>query len=151
MGLFNIFKKPIIVNDEYIGTLRFVEFKDSTKDYFEGKAHFAPTDSVTEIFVQADRNGPTDEQREFYRDFQSNFRVYIEKIQPLIENEFRNWQENFIIHDFTKEFKLVCITIPRFAKKPLSWDLSFTTSHDKEHYVTIDFMDFEPIGVLIDG
>lgn len=151
MGLFDIFKKPAILHDEFFGALRFVDFKDVSKNYFEGKGHFAPTNNETEYLIEADKEGPTERQREFYRDLQANFTQYIEKIKPLIEDEFRNWKEDFAIEDFNKEFIVVCITIPRFDKQTLTWDIAFTTIHDLNHHVTIDFVDDQPKGILIDG
>ncbi|MBL0136092.1 MAG: hypothetical protein IPP79_20015 [Chitinophagaceae bacterium] len=112
---------------------------------------FEPTQSDTDYLIQADIEGPTEEQRQFYLDLQANFEQYIEKITPLIEDEFQNWREDFKITHFTKEFSLVCITIPRQDIHPLIWDMAFTTIHDLDHHVTIDFIGNEPNGVLIDG
>jgi len=42
MGLFNLFKKPQTIQDDFFGTLTFIDFKDSTKNYFEGKGKFKP-------------------------------------------------------------------------------------------------------------
>jgi hypothetical protein len=151
MGLFNFFKKPTLIQDAFFGELRFVDFKDTSKNYFEGKGYFAPTNNHTEYFINADKEGPTAQQKQFYTDLQSNFSDYIQKITPLIEGEFRNWKEDFVIKDFTKEFELVCITIPRLDLKPLVWDMAFTTVHDADHHITIDFIDDQPQGVLIDG
>ncbi|RYE39088.1 MAG: hypothetical protein EOP48_26215 [Sphingobacteriales bacterium] len=76
MGLFDLFKKPLIVNDDFFGALRFVDVKDPSKDYFEGNGHFTPTGNETEYLIQADKNGPTDEQKQFYRDLQLNFNQF---------------------------------------------------------------------------
>jgi hypothetical protein len=151
MGLFNFLKKPAIIQDDFFGSLRYMDFKDTSKNYFEGKGHFTPTNSETEYLIKADIAGPTDEQKNFYHGLQENFMQYVEKIKPLIEDEFRNWKEDFEIKDFSKEFILVCITIPRLDLRPLIWDMAFTTVHDLDHQVTIDFVDNEPSGVLIDG
>ena len=151
MGLFSLFKKPTKIQDDFFGELRFIDFRDSAKNYFEGKGFFAPTQGETEFLIQANIEGPTTAQKEFYNDLQNNFEHYIEKIKPLIEDEFRNWKEDFEIKDFKKEFTLVCLTIPRLEIRPLIWDMAFTTIHDKNHHVTIDFIDSEPNGILIDG
>jgi hypothetical protein len=37
MGLFDLFKKPQTIQDDFFGTLTFMTFKDSTKNYFEGR------------------------------------------------------------------------------------------------------------------
>jgi hypothetical protein len=151
MGLFNLFKKPSILLDDFFGELRFMDFKDSSKNYFEGKGYFQPTNNETEYLILADINGPTDSQKDFYKKLQSNFSEYIEKIKPLIEEEFRNWKEDFTIKDFNNEFNLVCITIPRFDIVPLIWDMAFTTIHDLNHNITIEFVDNEPNQIQIDG
>lgn len=151
MGLFSLFKKAVILEDDFWGKLRFINFKDSAKNYFEGKGYFSPTNSDTEYLIQAGKEGPTEKQKQFYLDLQAGFSKYIEKIQPLIENEFRNWKEDFIITDFNKEFQLVCITIPWLDKKPFKWDMAFTTIHDLNHQITIEFVDDNPESILIDG
>lgn len=151
MGLFNLFKKPTILQDDFFGSLRFMDFKDSSKNYFEGRGRFLPTDNETDYLIQADKDGPSENQKQFYRDLQIHFTQYIEKITPLIEDEFRNWKEDFEIQDFRKEFQLVCITIPRLDNRPIIWDMAFTTIHDLNHHVTIDFVGDEPNGIIIDG
>lgn len=151
MGLFNLFKKPKIVHDDFFGPLRFMDFKDASKNYFEGKGHFMPTNSEVEYLIHADIAGPTGKQKEFYKNLEAEFNAYVQKIKPLIENEFRNWKENFEIKDFTKEFALVCITIPRFDKSPATWEMTFSTIHDLNHQVIVDFVDENPNGILIDG
>lgn len=151
MGLFNLFKKPTKIQDDFFGLLRFIDSRDSSRTYFEGKGFFSPTQNETELLIQADTQGPTAAQREFYNKLQNNFEQYIQKIKPLIEDEFRNWKEDFEIKDFKKEFTLVCLTIPRLDNKPLIWDMVFTTVFDANHHVTIDFINEEPNGILIDG
>lgn len=149
MGLFNLFKKAVIIEDDIFGKLRFMDFKSNS--YFEGKGYFAPINGETELLIEADATGPTIAQKEFYASLQQDFDTYIKKIKPIIEDEFRNWKEDFQIKDFYSEFKLVCITIPRLNSTPVKWDMAFTTIHDENHHVTIDFIDLEPDGVLIDG
>jgi hypothetical protein len=151
MGIFNWFKKPTIIQDDYFGRLRYMDFKDPSKGYFEGKGIFKPYNIEIEYLIEADKSGPTINQREFYKNLEVNFDKYIEAITPLITDEFSNWVEGFEIFDFKKEFELVAVTIPRFTTTPLIWDMSFTTIHDKDHHVTVDFEDDEPKNIMIDG
>lgn len=151
MGLFHIFKKPTILHDEVFGTLHFMKFKDSSKNYFEGKGHFDPAGDVIEYLIEGNEEGPSEEQKQFYLQIQNNFIQYVEKIKPLIEDELRNWKEDFIIRDFSKEFKIVCITIPRLDRRPPIWDMSFASIHDLNHHITIDFVGDHPNSILIDG
>ena len=151
MGLFDSFKKPTVLQDEFFGALRFVEFKDASENYFEGKCYFTPTDSEMGYLIEAGKEGPTEKQKKFYIDLQKDFPKYIQKIKPFIKDEFRNWIEGLEIKDFHKEFKLECITIPRLEYSPIAWDMRFTTIHDSDLYITIDFLDDQPNGILIDS
>ncbi|WP_153797325.1 hypothetical protein [Foetidibacter luteolus] len=151
MGLFGLFKKPVKIQDDFFGELRFMDFNDASKNYFEGRGYFAPTNNETEYLIHANNEGPTEIQRNFYRDLQANFKQYVEKIKPLIEDEFRNWKEDFLITDFYHEFRLVCVVIPRLENKPLIWEMAFDTIHDLNHQVTIEFTGDQPTGILIDG
>ena len=112
---------------------------------------FAPLGKEIEYLINATGAAPTVWQKEFYKNLQSDFNLYVEKIKPLIEEEFRNWKDDFVINDFMKEFELEHISIPGSDETPLSWDMSFTSIHDLNHTFTIDFSDYEPNGVLIDG
>jgi hypothetical protein len=151
MGLFGPSKKKIVFQDVVFGTLLYRSSKEPSKGYFSGKAVFPPTSGETKYFIQADPFGPTEGQRSFYQNLQSNFNAYAAKMKPLIENEFRNWQPDFAIKDFNKEFALVSVSIPRLDAKPVRWELAFETIHDQNHLFTIDFTDDEPQGIFIDG
>ena len=67
----------------------------------------------------------------------------------MIESEFRNWKEEFVIRDFATEFELVCIEIP--ANSAEEWSLAYTSSHDLNHHFTVQLLRNEATHVLIDG
>jgi hypothetical protein len=148
MGLFNFFKKPLIIRDDVFGELRFINGK---QPYFEGSAYFAATGATINVFIPTQLPGPSEEQKIFYTRLQQNFTPYIEKINPLIEDEFRNWKPGFAIGDFNAEFTLLCISIPNMNNHPLIWDMAFSTVHDRNHQISIDFEDHHPAAILIDG
>jgi hypothetical protein len=150
VGLFGSSKK-ILIQDPVFGTLKYMQSKDPEKGYFTGKVLFSPTGSEADLLIEADPAGPTESQREFYQNLQSNFDAYAEKMKPLIEDEFRNWKPDFAIRDFRNEFTLSCVSLPRPVSGPIRWELAFNTIHDRNHTVTIDFQDDEPRGILIDG
>lgn len=151
MGLFDIFKKPIIIEDDFFGRLKFMKMKNAEKNYFEGKGLFEPTGKEIELFINGSEKGPDQKQKEFYSWLQRNFKELAFKATPLIEDEFRNWKEDFKIKDFDKEFSLVALTIPSQETTPIEWNMSFETIHDENHQVTIEFLGNEPKEVLIDG
>ena len=151
MGLFDIFKKPVAIQNDFFGNLRFRKMKAEGKSYFEGKGIFKPTGKEIEYFITANEDGPDQKQKEFYNWIQENYSDLVIKFKPLIEDEFRNWKEDFTIKNFDSEFQLVALTIPNQDMKPLKWDLSFDTEHDENHQFTVEFSGVEPQAVLIDG
>ena len=87
----------------------------------------------------------------FYKKLQEIYPTLLDKIIPIITNEFKNWKEDFQILDFNNEFNIDNITIPNVNIKPLDWEISYTTIHDKNHWINISFTEFEPTGIMIDG
>jgi hypothetical protein len=151
MAFFGLFKKRPVIHDEDFGEMRFYNSKKEADQYFEADGRFKPTDTNVEYLIPAPATGPSAEQRSFLRQLTGNYTGLIEKMKPLIREEFRDWKENFSIVDFNKEFTPEAITIPDFRVGSIAWDICFTTTHDKNHWVIVNFIDFEPQSVLIDG
>lgn len=151
MGLFDFFKKPERFIDDCFGALHFVGSGNASQGFFKGKIFFEPTQNEISFIIKADKNGPTSEQRQFFKQFCTDYDQYVTKIQPLIIDEFRNWRDDFEITEFSKEFELVFLLIPNLRDSPSVWEISFTTIHDLDHNVTIEFIDDQPSGILIDG
>ncbi|MBO9633259.1 MAG: hypothetical protein J7578_09085 [Chitinophagaceae bacterium] len=150
MGLFNLFRKRPVFQDEFFGALKFFSNKN-TNGFFSGTIHFPPVKKEIELLIRAEIDGPTEKHREFYHQFQQNYLMYIEKAQQLIEEEFRNWKEDFAIVDFNTEFSLIHLEIPNPEVRPLTWDISFSSIHDLNHYFTISFAGEEATSIVIDG
>ena len=151
MGLFNFFKKPVKIQDDFFGSLELLAIKGFTKSIFKGQAYFAPTQHIIELFIVADSKGPTKAQSEYYLDLQQNFKQWVEKIKPLIEDEFLNRDEGFEINDFNKEFTLISLMIPTLDEAPLKWEMSFSSIHEPNHELTINFIDQTPEGISFNG
>lgn len=149
--LFKKTPKPTI-EDSTFGSLTFIEIKKNPKNsYFEGSGLFKPAGIEIEYFITTNMKGPTQEQKDFFETIQEDYKSISKKCAAVIEAEFKNWREDFIISDFDSEFTLVAITIPDLTIKPTEWDLAFETKHDENHQFTVYFKDFEPENVGIDG
>ncbi|RYD97401.1 MAG: hypothetical protein EOP50_05735 [Sphingobacteriales bacterium] len=149
MRLFHFFKKEPAFIDPFFGALRFLDFKSGS--CFEGRKTFAPTGVTLDVLIDADKEGPHPAQRDFFSEVERNFDLLKTRMTPLIEEEFRNWKEDFIIREFDKEFSLVHLHIPRQDARPHQWELAFTSIHDPDHHITIEFEGLDPQGILIDG
>ena len=153
MGIFDfIFRKSIKINDSFFAEMLFFEFKKNPeKNYFECRRHFKPTDKIIEIGIEGDSTGPTEFQKEFFRQIEANYVNIIYSIKPIIENEFQNWKENFKIDNFNNEFKAVYIYLSRCEKNPKIWEIMFETEHDLNHTITITMNDLKATEILVDG
>lgn len=149
MGLFNLFKKKPPLIDPFFGELRNLGSKQAS--VFDGKKWFAPAGKEVSLLIDADEAGPAQAQYDFYTTIERDYPALVARVIPVIEDEFRNWKDDFMIKDFATEFPLDHIHITKLNEEPLKWEMSFTSIHDLNHLFTIDFEGMEPMGVMIDG
>ncbi len=153
MGLLDfIFGKPTKIENEFFGTMLFLEDKKVTlKSYFECRRQFIPSNKIIEIGIDGDVSGPTQKQIDFFKSIEDNYSIIAKAISPLIEDEFGNWKEGFKINDFQKEFEPVYLRLPRCENKPIVWEIAFESNHDRNHTFTLTMSDFDAKEILIDG
>lgn len=106
---------------------------------------FAPASSEVFCCIAADRDGPTDAQRAFFRHIESTYPALVEKLVPIIEEAFQAWQVGFTVSDFASEFKPVEITIPIIIGQPIQWSWSFETVHEPDHLLAVCMSDGTPL------
>jgi hypothetical protein len=152
MAFFDLFKrkKSIVLHDELFGEIKFLDFGKNVS-YFEAKVVFAPGGHTITCLIPADESGPTESQRVFYRQLQANYVAYTEKVKHLIEEEFRHFNEEFKIEDFSKELELEHLQLPQPGKPDYEWEMAFASLQDDNHLITIGFVGEEPDEVHIDG
>ncbi|MCG2616723.1 hypothetical protein LZZ85_20660 [Terrimonas sp. NA20] len=150
MGLFDLFKKPKKIEDEFFGTLTLIKPGDPSKAFLSGAGYFAPAEKEIEHLIEASEQGPSQSQRDFYLDLQRNYDQYLLKIIPRLEEEFRKYEENFSIKNFREEFSLDSLTVPRITRETPDWEISFTTIHDG-HVFTIQMTGDAPGDITLDG
>lgn len=152
MGFFDLFKKKIVIDDEFFGTLRFERIKSlNSEGLFLGKKDFTPLNKQIDIIFDGDGIKVKEEQKEFYQTLEKNYDELSNSIKNSIEEVFKNWDENFSIKDFNSEFTLTNITLPSFLVTPLEWHLSYDSIHDQNHIFTVNFQNWDIEDVIIDG
>lgn len=144
MGIIEfLFGKTKTIEDEFFGVLQLFDSKDKTKQHFEGKRSFSPTNQSIWLEIDADFSGPTNEQKQFFRQIEDQYDELVEKVKPLIITEYQNLRADFAIQDFKNEFTPVHLTIPLLPQSEIEWELAFDTIHDSNHTVIIGFSNFE--------
>jgi len=149
MGLLDIFKRKRKIRDELFGELGYTKFSDSLKNFYDGEVTF--NSQKMGVSLDADENGPTKEQKEFYLKLRESYpNIKKDILITFLRKELEQWEDNEVI-DFDTEFTLDGISISRITDKPVEWSLTLY-SLKIHHYVTIEFVDFTPQeGVAVDG
>ena len=149
MGFFDIFKKKLKFNDDIFGELGYTIFKDPLKNFYDGTIIF----NLQEIGINidADENGPTIEQKDFYIKIRDNYNsIKNDIISPYLNKELIDWLDGNLIQDFDKEFSVDGIAISRIKLQQIEWSFTFYCKKI-DHYVTIDFKDLNPQCNTVDG
>jgi len=144
MGIFDFFRKPTIIKDELFGELRFVGFKDTSRNYYKGQVRFSPVNETINLIVEGNLPAPTAAQRAFYLNLQKTYFNYIDSIQAAVQEEFKEYSPGTEIRDFNKEFTVTGVTVPRTDQGALLWDISYRTIHNRLEftaYFTDDALD----------
>lgn len=150
MGLFNFFKKAPKIQDDTFGEMGYTTFKDPSKNFFEGQGLFQPLQKNIGFTIDADEASPTEEQKEFYHSIENKYDGIKAALIPLLNRELGEWNGGKPIADFDKEFELESIVLPRMDNQPITWSIVYIINNTN-HWATIEFIDFQPQSVLIDG
>ena len=152
MGLWNFFApKQLKIGDEFFGEMLFMETSNSTNSYFECQRMFEPTGEIIEIGINGDLSGPTQGQKDFFRQIEKNYSLLTLRLIPFIEQEFSAWMKQPNIKNFDLEFKPGHLSIPSCEEQPIAWEITFDTIHDLNHLVTVGMLGNEPQFVQVDG
>lgn len=153
MGFFDfLFGKTIRIEHDFFGTMTFDRNKKvPMKSSFGGARLFSPSRKEIEFILEADETEPTQLHIDFFRSIENNFAEISQSIIPLIEDEFRNWNEDFVITDFLKEFEPVFLELPGCESLPVVWEIAFESEHDLNHLFTVTMNGFTAKFISIDG
>lgn len=139
MGLWSrLFGRTVKIGDAFFGIMTFMGIpNDSAQSYFECACYFKPIREKMDVMVTGSLNGPTQEQKDFFAQVETDYPRLVTKFISIIEAEFGNWMSLPIIKDFDVEFKPTLLDIPACDQEPIEWEIVFDTVHDINHIVTV--------------
>ncbi|MGI4739784.1 MAG: hypothetical protein ACRYG7_31840 [Janthinobacterium lividum] len=106
------------MGDEFFGEMLFIAGKTSAEGYFECQRNFGPTGEQIEIGIDGNLSGPTQRQKDFFRQVEATFPFLIPRLIEVIEKEFGAWMSLPVIKDFAAEFKPIYLRIPTCDQEP---------------------------------
>ncbi|WP_338378813.1 hypothetical protein [uncultured Flavobacterium sp.] len=149
MGIFDIFKKKPKFVDDLFGELGYTTFKDSSKNFYDGEVKFQGKEIG--INIDADENGPTIEQKEFFKKLDNEYSEIKENIiLPFLRKELEDNIEDSGLENFDSEFDFDGISIGKIKNEKTEWSITYD-SKPMRHYVSIDFIGMKPEHMTIDG
>lgn len=149
MGIFDLFKRKPKFNDAFFCDLGYTTFKDSSKNFYDGEVKFQDTEIG--IIINADRYGPTLEQKEFFKKLDDNYLEIKEKIiLPLLRKKLEHNIKDSGLENFDSEFNFDGILIGKINNGKTEWSITYD-SKPMKHYVSIDFIGMHPEYMTIDG
>ncbi len=156
MEFWNFFssKRPK-VNDNFFGEMLFMEVKNCPADsYLECWCHFEPANEEIELGISGNLSGPTQVQKNFFRQVEKDYALLIQKLISIIETTYQKEQFEFKAKDFGREFKLTYLFIPTCVEKPIKWEIAFESvpglvSYNYPYTLTIEMADYEPQHVSV--
>lgn len=140
--------------DEDFGQLQFVSTQKLQSCWESMPIIFNPTKTEISFIIEADESGPTEKQREFYKDLEANYFKYFETVcYPYLKREIEEtWykKEGLTEDEFKNGFLPESISFNTFKNEILNWEITFICEFDT-HYFTIEMSNWEALNLQIDG
>ncbi|MBM3883040.1 MAG: hypothetical protein FJ387_25545 [Verrucomicrobia bacterium] len=136
---------PLRLSDPVLGELRF-----QTVGLWEGRRYFAPLGREIEFSVDAGRSGPTEQQRQFYREFEAGYRDLEPGFAKLLVDEWPLWSRKPVQGGVWDEFQLESFGIPASAEASAQWEVGFQ-SQTTGFCFGVSMRGWEPQFVSVDG
>lgn len=134
---FGFWKKrpwPKTIDDPVFGSLKPSETYAAGLYLWVGEVAFAPVGKTVYIHVEADANGPTEKQRQFYHQIVSQFPILIADVYEALEDEVRSLIEDETdpLTEQDVRFTLDGLSIRPIEEESVNWSLAFGWTPDGE-------------------
>lgn len=153
MGLFSFLfkKKPdISIQHPYFGHMTYVYNKlNKAANYFRCEKYFKPASAKITLNIEADVNGPTVAQTDYFRSLEQHYTSMLPDIASRITSATNSAgkKEAFSFDDFSKDFRLLAIYIATSKKTPIECMITFLTDLAPDYDLVVELEDLELIGV----
>ena len=142
MGLFDFLKGKQPIVDEFFGPL--TKYKEPEGEVFSCTTVFAPLNLKLDLIMDALGEQSTSEQKSFYKKVEAQYNVLLSKIELLVAQELKSIGADYTVKDFSKEYELAAMDMPKLDRQPLKWSLTYLSTEKGKADFRVDFKDFEP-------
>ncbi|TGE23725.1 hypothetical protein E5K00_00490 [Hymenobacter aquaticus] len=155
MGFWSfLFGKPLRLEDQVFGRLRYFDTPESGGGYWEGETRFTAARYEVGLAIDGPKTGPTAAQRSFYQEIEARYEQMVPAIAQLITATFTKSEPDFVIRDFKQEFQPDFLSLPVIEKPDTAepaWEIAFETTHAKIRMasVYVEMRGFQPYYVYL--
>ena len=142
---------PVERNHDFFGKILFMG-GDTPKDddYWEAELRVSEAKEPISVLINAGLEGPSVNHVEFYKRCVSDLDSLFEKCWPVFEPDFEQWAGKTLGGDWSEDFDLMSIEIPRDGNERNEWTVGYYVDL-ANHYFAARFVDGEAKHNEIDG
>jgi hypothetical protein len=143
-ALLSLFRKrssPRTIVDPVFGTLRQEQSK------WTGEVRFSPAGKVVFVNVEAGDEGPSEDQRAFYRRVEVKYPELAEPVEQALLKLVESAGAGPVSEAHFDDFTLDMVGINGHSGGPVTWDLWFGWAYDPERVLTLYMEDWRIVDV----
>jgi hypothetical protein len=137
--------RPLRIQDPFFGNLRY-----QSAGFWEGRKRLEPIGADVEVTIDAGEEGPCEANREFYRQLEARYPELEPKIERILFEELKTWDDEAPSGGIREEFTLEGVDVPRVDASPLEWEIIYP-SKTTGHFFSVRMNGWEPVEVRVDG
>jgi hypothetical protein len=139
-------RRPKRNEDPLFGKLTFVEAKNPSDSFWEGRGRFNPIDSDVPYSIKAGDAGPCESHRAAYRDIERRYDELLPLVTPLLHREYAAQMEGSDVPVGQVRFSLDIVHIPEVESESMKWDMGFSCDQGDDWLFTVHMKGWQPTG-----
>jgi hypothetical protein len=142
-------RRPKVKEDRLFGQLSFVEAKNPSASFWEGRGRFNPTASDVAYYIKAGDAGPCELHRALYRNIERRYGELLPLVTPLLHREYAGQVPGSDLSLGQATFNLDIVHIPEVESESMEWSLDFSCEQWDDALFTVHIKGWRPTGKIL--
>ena len=141
-------RRPQLIEDPLFGQLSFVEAKNLSASFWEGRGRFNPTASDVAYFIEAGDAGPCESHRAVYRNIERRYGELLPLVAPLLLREYATQVAGTNVSIGQSRFSLDIVHVPEVESASMEWSLDYSCDQWEDALFTVHMKGWQPTGEI---
>jgi hypothetical protein len=137
-----------VKEDPLFGQLSFVEAKNPSASFWEGRGRFNPTGSDVAYLIKAGDAGPGESHRSVYRNIERRYGELLPLVTPMLHREYAAQVPGSDVSLGQPKFSLDIVHIPEVESESMEWGLDFSCDQWDDALFTVHMKGWQPTGKI---